>query len=40
MTRTSILKAVRNALAAPAPYVTRYDRVDAKLLPLVSQRYV
>ncbi len=40
MTRFSLLKIFRNAFAAPACYVSRYDRVDAKLLPLVSQRYV
>ncbi len=40
MTRFSLLKIFRNAFATPARYVSRYDWVDVKLLPLVSQRYV
>ena len=40
MTRLSLLKIFRNVFATPARSVSRYDRVDANLLPLVSQRYV
>lgn len=40
MTRFSLLKTVRKIFATPPRYVSRYDRVDAKLLPLMSQRYV
>jgi hypothetical protein len=40
MTRFSLLKTLRNLIATPPRYVSRYDRVDAKLLPLMSQRYV
>jgi hypothetical protein len=40
MTRFSLLKTFRSIFATPPRYVSRYDRVDAKLLPLISQRYV
>jgi hypothetical protein len=40
MTRFSLLKILRNVFATPPRYVSRYDRVDVKLLPLISQRYV
>ena len=40
MTRFSLLKIFRNVFATPARTVSRYDRVDVKLLPLISQRYV
>ncbi len=40
MTRFSLLKTFRNIIATPPRYVSRYDRVDANLLPLISQRYV
>ncbi len=40
MTRLSLLKIFRKLFATPARYVSRYDRVDPKLLPLISQRYV
>ena len=40
MTRFSLLKTLRNVFATPPRYVSRYDRVDSKLLPLMSQRYV
>ncbi len=40
MTRFSLLKIFHNVIATPAPYVSRYDRVDVNLLPLISQRYV
>ena len=40
MTRFSFLKIFRNVFATPGRYVSRYDRVDPKLLPLLSQRYV
>ncbi len=40
MTRFSLLKTFRSIFATPPRYVSRYDRVDANLLPLISQRYV
>ncbi len=40
MTRISLLKTVRKIFATPPRYVSRYDRVDPKLQPLMSQRYV
>jgi hypothetical protein len=40
MTRFSFLKTLRKIIATPPRYVSRYDRVDANLLPLISQRYV
>ncbi len=40
MTRFSLLKTIRKIIATPPRYVSRYDRVDANLLPLISQRYV
>ena len=40
MTRFLLLKILRNVFATPARTVSRYDRVDPKLLPLISQRYV
>lgn len=40
MTRLSLLNVFRNIFATPPRYVSRYDRVDVKLLPLISQRYV
>jgi hypothetical protein len=40
MTRLSLLKIFRNVFATPARHVSRYDMVDVKLLPLLSQRYV
>ena len=40
MNRFLIIKAALNLLTAPAPHVSHLDRVDPKLLPLVSARYV
>ncbi len=40
MTRFSLLKIFRNVFATPPRTVSRYDLVDVKLLPLLSQRYV
>jgi hypothetical protein len=40
MTRFSLLKIFRNVFATPARGFSRYDQVDVKLLPLLSQRYV
>lgn len=40
MTRFSFLKAARNVFAAPVAHVSSFDRVDPKLLPLISARYV
>ncbi len=40
MNRLLILKAALNRFAAPATHVSNLDRVDPKLLPLVSARYV
>jgi hypothetical protein len=40
MTRFSLLKSFRKVFATPPRYVSRYDRVEANLLPLISQRYV
>ncbi len=40
MTRFSFLNIFRIVFATPGRYVSRYDRVDVKLLPLLSQRYV
>lgn len=40
MTRISIFKAARKLFAAPSRHVSSLDRVDPKLLPLATARYV
>jgi len=40
MTRFSIVKTARRVFAAPTPHVSNLDRVDPKLLPLMTARYV
>jgi len=40
MNRFLIIKAALNLFTAPATHVSNLDRVDPKLLPLVSARYV
>ncbi len=40
MTRFAILKAAYRTFAAPTPHVSNLDRVDPKLLPLMTARYV
>ncbi len=40
MNRNSLLKTLRNVFAAPAPYTSRFDGVDPKVMPLLSTRYV
>lgn len=40
MTRFAIMKTARRVFTAPAPHVSNLDRVDPKLLPLITARYV
>jgi len=40
MNRFSFLKTARRVFTAPTPHVSNFDRVDPKLLPLITARYV
>lgn len=40
MNRFLIIKAALSLFTAPATHVSNLDRVDPKLLPLISARYV
>ena len=40
MTRFSFVKTARRVFAKPTPHVSNLDRVDPKLLPLITARYV
>lgn len=40
MKKTLLLKTVRNAVSNPPRRTSLYDRINPRLLPLISTRYV